>query len=587
MKKAVSNAVIICFISCFALILSGCTKSIAENNLGDKLANVNQNVSENKADNNKAAEPPAAKAEKETEEAKAQSPKLPQAIKVSANPADIPEGELVMTVLTDPDSDEFKAHAKNALRHDPSGKVFDFSEIWYDRAVLEDIIFIAERDLILSFENVYFEPGYYMLLKYMGLSTLNLKKGQSVCVPVYLTEGTPDFRAFAFAGGDMSGNWYNSYDGSGENTHIAITADPINSGVVNYKSATVNLAAALIMSMNLNETYEYYAWGAIAHAITMDMGLYFGDEEVVIPAAMVDFYRKAMFPDVELSDFPKAPDLFMKFDAGSQTYTMDPFLYGDVASWKCVGIDNNIGGDGCSVLIDIYCPEIIEMYYPDEPERDGYIRCGIVFGDNSSGLDGNPFAYQIEEIIWMEDDENYRPYYEFMRSDEWKKYMAGDGNTYIDEELEYLEYILVDIDGNGIKELWLKSKVWGSIFPHSISGIYTISENGTVEKIISGYETGGSIGGDWVDIAYDSETDSYLPALHGHVGGFGGNGTYDVYYTIGGFSAGIIIADVRQETINDITAYYIYEEECSEEEFYERLSRFTVPEYDQYIFPEE
>lgn len=58
-------------------------------------------------------------------------------------------------------------------------------------------------------------------------------------------------------------------------------------------------------------------------------------------------------------------------------------------------------------------------------------------------------------------------------------------------------------------------------FPLSESGFYQLQEGRAVE-IVSGYECGGSMRGDYATLWYDKETGDVLPGLYGNWGGFGG-----------------------------------------------------------------
>lgn len=59
-------------------------------------------------------------------------------------------------------------------------------------------------------------------------------------------------------------------------------------------------------------------------------------------------------------------------------------------------------------------------------------------------------------------------------------------------------------------------------FPLSYSGFYGI-QNGQVIQLLSGYECGGSSGGDYVILQYDEVNDAVMLGSRIHMGGFGGN----------------------------------------------------------------
>ena len=569
---------IICFICCVALMLNGCGISKIADSLGNKQeGDITEALSKVKVNESKIPEPSPAEKEqtasptKETMPSENQSSKLPAAIDFSNTAqSSFEDSGILALVLSDADSAAFLALQESAMQ-------YDFSARWNRGLELDKIIIAAQKDLTLSFESVYYEPSYDAFFEDNCLATTALKKGESILFSAYLTDGIPDFRVSVFAGGDMKYAWYNTYDGMGNNTPFSITADLADAEVVSYDSSIVNMAGAMVMSSLMVEGFDNYLCESIRHAITLDMDLFYGDENVDIPESIMAFYQQAMFPTVYPDELPEFPDDVFAFDPDSKTYNMAPLLYGDIASWKCVGISNNTDGNDCNIFID--------AYYPDMFGEHTYSHYKIVFENNSKVLSETPFAYEVSEVSYIDLDDNYSLYYDFMETDEWK-FANGEGseNGFIDDSFEYVDYILVDVDNNGVEELWVESSEWNPMFPHSVSGLYTII-NGEVIRVISGYETGGSIGGNKLKLFYDTFTDSYVPTLQGHIGGFGGSAVYCAFYKYNGPKAEEIV-HIMEETINDITTYYIDGEKCSEEDYREMSARFTEPEYDQYIFPE-
>ena len=82
-------------------------------------------------------------------------------------------------------------------------------------------------------------------------------------------------------------------------------------------------------------------------------------------------------------------------------------------------------------------------------------------------------------------------------------------------------------DFDGVPNLWFRA-VWSEedfISPRwsgSITGFATV-EAGEVVLLLSGYTSGGSIGGDFVAFGYYAETSEYVIVLRSFSGGFGGN----------------------------------------------------------------
>lgn len=79
---------------------------------------------------------------------------------------------------------------------------------------------------------------------------------------------------------------------------------------------------------------------------------------------------------------------------------------------------------------------------------------------------------------------------------------------------------LCRIEGHVV--LYFYARPWKlSIFPESYSGLFCIRD-GQAEQLISGYECGGSLRGDYVCIFYDREDDICKAGTCGSWGGFGG-----------------------------------------------------------------
>ena len=567
---------IICFICCISLMLNGCGISKIAENLGNKQDDLAGAFSDIKIAENKPPESPApAKTAQPINEsassAENQPLKLPSAIGSSnASQSSFENGDKLALVLADASSEEFQRYAQEATR-------YDFHSFWGNKPdALDEIIIVAQMDMAISFESVYFEPSSFF--KGENLMGTFLKEGESIIFEAYLTESIPDFRIFAFAGGDMKSYWYNSYYGPGEHSRYYMVAGSVSGDVISYNSSLVNMAGAMATVSAMVEGFDAYIWESIRYALTLDMDLY-DDENIVIAKSIIEFYKQAINPYDYPDAFPELydNDYFYTPHSHSETYVMAPLLFGDIASWKCVGIDKNIDGNGYSVFIDVYSPDWDGEY--------SYSHYEVVFENNSRTLPDTPFAYEVSAVRWINIDDDYMPYYEFMETDEWKKYIGMNGNEYVLDEAEYYEYILVDIDSNGTKELWIESNIGGSFFPLSVSSLYTITKNGEVEKILSAHETGGSIGGTKIAFAYDMLTDSHVIDLHGHVGGFGGDAFNHTYYSFNNNIAEEIVAISILE-MNNTTTYSIDGEDCSEGDFYQIVERFTQPIYDQYIFPE-
>lgn len=75
----------------------------------------------------------------------------------------------------------------------------------------------------------------------------------------------------------------------------------------------------------------------------------------------------------------------------------------------------------------------------------------------------------------------------------------------------------------GEKVLYFYAEPWEqAVFPECYSGLF-VFRDGQVEQLISGYECGGSLMGDYVCFLYDREEDTWKPGTWGNWGGFGGS----------------------------------------------------------------
>lgn len=101
---------------------------------------------------------------------------------------------------------------------------------------------------------------------------------------------------------------------------------------------------------------------------------------------------------------------------------------------------------------------------------------------------------------------------------------ATDSRTTTQEDLRTYKktYKLYDFRHTGEPILYFMAEPYRRPgFPESYSGFYTIRDNQLVE-LVSGYECGGSLRGDYACIWYDRETGRVLPGTNGFWGGFGG-----------------------------------------------------------------
>ncbi len=93
-------------------------------------------------------------------------------------------------------------------------------------------------------------------------------------------------------------------------------------------------------------------------------------------------------------------------------------------------------------------------------------------------------------------------------------------------------YRLYQIEGSNHPILYIYVRpIFPQGFPASYSGFFSI-DNDKVNTLISGSESGGSMGGDYVCLYKDNMTSKIIIARNSHAGGFGGNAYGREFYDI-------------------------------------------------------
>lgn len=97
-------------------------------------------------------------------------------------------------------------------------------------------------------------------------------------------------------------------------------------------------------------------------------------------------------------------------------------------------------------------------------------------------------------------------------------------------------------------------------FPLSDSGFYSLTD-GKLKQLVSGYECGGSMRGDYVCLWKDSENGRTMIGTSGAVGGFGGYSTYSTIYS---YNAGNTEEVLSYTWIGNVGTWYFEEEDLLE-----------------------
>ena len=166
-------------------------------------------------------------------------------------------------------------------------------------------------------------------------------------------------------------------------------------------------------------------------------------------------------------------------------------------------------------------------------------------------------------------------YEEFLESREWALMEDGAGDL-SEWDFELAAQKIFDFDGDGVDELWIEASEPGGF--DLFSGLYTI-ESAQVKELLSGYVTGGSIGGNCVVAYYDTQTQQHIVSLVGYAGGIGGGGgvRYGTYYE---YENGQLreVLDLKLESLyGREPVYTVNGEQVTEEKYNQTLARLTKP----------
>jgi hypothetical protein len=243
-----------------------------------------------------------------------------------------------------------------------------------------------------------------------------------------------------------------------------------------------------------------------------------------------------------------------------------------------------------------------------------FTACGRA--QNSINPIGDGSTATTEQGIQTENSEAYDVIYEdFLNSTKWREV---EDTTQWDEpfevnSVEIESKKIFDLDGDGVPELWFVARTPGDGGGEEVSSFCTIIEN-EVKVLLSGYRSGGTIGGDWIGICFDNGTSKHIVGLFGYTGGFGGIMSWAVYYS---YEEGTLnrIIDLNQmsqpgkqydgEELQDPSLYFIEEDSVSfsgepyisvykvndkqvtKEAYEEVVDRFVDPKDKEFILEEE
>lgn len=124
------------------------------------------------------------------------------------------------------------------------------------------------------------------------------------------------------------------------------------------------------------------------------------------------------------------------------------------------------------------------------------------------------------------------------------------------EELRHedLSMRLYRVEGSSSPVLYVYSEPYGlTNFPLSHSAFFSV-EDGQLKELLSGYQCGGSLGGDFVHLWFDREEEAVKFGVSGEFGGFGG---YSYRHEIYSYEAGEMEEEKRFYTVTQETGNFL------------------------------
>ena len=150
---------------------------------------------------------------------------------------------------------------------------------------------------------------------------------------------------------------------------------------------------------------------------------------------------------------------------------------------------------------------------------------------------------------------------------------------------------IFDLDGDGVYELWFAAYESSEPWNAGMSGFYTVVDDGEpgVKSVLLCEVSGGTIGGDYIRTAYDTQSGRHVLVKIAAVGGFGGNyGGYTFY----DYTAGVLTELASREITtysdeNEPDEYMVNGNPATREEYEQAVALFTETTDPKYAIEED
>ena len=239
-----------------------------------------------------------------------------------------------------------------------------------------------QSDVQILIEEVTYNSNLHWFYVNQTLYDFVSQEGECYSLRTFLSEGIPQIRITAVLN-DEQQSWYCSYDGVGDRdiSYLSLLSDEFPSFEYDAPYVVPFSAAAAVSDI----LFGYYAfWETIAYSATLVDDTY--SSPIVLSEESFFQYVEAIYPGQTFW-----PNLIneISYDSVENTYSFEPYSHEPIATWEFSFLEENDDGNGGSVWIYVFCPNIDEFPVAYE----------IVWYRSKDREINNPFAFFISEII--------------------------------------------------------------------------------------------------------------------------------------------------------------------------------------------
>ena len=308
--------------------------------------------------------------------------KEPEYVKVLESIIDYAPPMSILAVLSDSQSENFKAFGEPAKKMDLSTEFIGWDT---DRIIFTPL----QDDVHIKVE----ATDYRFKLSYSWLDTrkvlyeFDAKMGEHYELAVHLAEGIPSARVSAQWGGRTL-SWNCSYDGVGNRDIEYLSFSELEED--RFENAlpyaeTISGAAALSYALFGEDEF----WESVLYAATLmeDEG---DGKPIILSEERFYQYVETIHPGFTAwPEYSGYISSIISYSERDKAFMFEPYDNDPIGTWELGYVDAEMYGNGGSVWIETLCPNMDEFPVTYE----------VVWARNKNRGDNNPFAFSIVEII--------------------------------------------------------------------------------------------------------------------------------------------------------------------------------------------